>query len=429
MKRKTILMGIVGLAAFAVAAILMWGQYTGQTWKDMELLREAEAAGGVVKDPTGTAPGRYVYYPGTEKLAKDEIRVVACGTGMPAARRGQAATCWLAELGNGDKFFFDVGTGSMANVAALMIPYDSLDKVFLTHLHTDHWGDFDALWAGGWTAGRTEALKVWGPSGATPEMGTKAAIDGFMKTFQWDYRTRLQKLSAIPGTVKVHEFDYRGENQVVYDKNGVKVRSFPAVHSGDGSISYSLEWNGYKLVFGGDTYPNKWFIKYAKNADFVVHECFHLPGQMVGWYNQAPPVALYVATQIHTTPQAFGKIMSTVKPRHAVAFHFFNEEGTRYGIYEGVRETYDGPLSMATDMMVWNITKDKITERMAVSPEDAWSVPGAKKPPMGKPGQVPPQLSKEMLSGMWDVSDVEGSMVKKFMKDYNIDPKMLKKGK
>ena len=34
-----------------------------------------------------------------------------------------------------------------------------------------------------------------------------------------------------------------------------------------------------------------------------------------------------------------------VKPRHAVAYHFFNEEGTRYGIYQAIRETYEGPLS------------------------------------------------------------------------------------
>jgi len=73
--------------------------------------------------------------------------------------------------------------------------------------------------------------------------------------------------------------------------------------------------------------------------------------------------------------------MSEIKPRHAVAYHFFNEEGTRYGIYDGVRSTYDGPLSLATDNMVWNISKDKITERMEVSPEDAWSVPGATPPP------------------------------------------------
>jgi ribonuclease Z len=383
-------------------------------------LPSVEAAGGKVKSPAGTAPDRYVYYPGTEKLGPDEMRVIACGTGMPAARRGQAATCFLVELGNGDKFLFDIGTGSMANIAALMIPYDYLDKVFLSHLHTDHWGDFDALWAGGWTAGRTEALKVWGPSGAKPEMGTKAAIDSFMKTFHWDYITRLQKLAAEAGRIEVNEFDYMGENKVVYKKNGVTVRSWPAIHSGDGSVSYALEWNGYKFVFGGDTFPNKWFIKYAKDADLAIHECMILPGQGVQFYNQAPPVALYVFTQIHTSPQAFGKIMSAVKPRHAVAYHFFNEEGTRYAVYDGIREVYDGPLSMGTDLMVWNITRDGITERMAVVTDDAWAVPGAKAPPAGKKGQVPPQISEAVLAGEWDVSDVESSMVGKFKEKYGL---------
>lgn len=65
-----------------------------------------QSAGGKVTDPTGTAPDRYVYYPGTEELGADEIRMTACGTGMPSARHKQAATCFLVELGNGDKFFF-----------------------------------------------------------------------------------------------------------------------------------------------------------------------------------------------------------------------------------------------------------------------------------------------------------------------------------
>ncbi len=130
-------------------------------------------AGGAVKSPTGVAPDRYVYYPGTEPLRADEIRLIALGTGMPAARRSQAATCWLLELGNGDKFLMDLGTGANANMAALMIPFDFLTKVFLSHLHTDHWGDLPGLWAGGWTAGRTTPLRsgdraaparTWGPS-------------------------------------------------------------------------------------------------------------------------------------------------------------------------------------------------------------------------------------------------------------------------
>ena len=167
----------------------------------------AHAAGGKA-DRKGVAENRYVYYPGTEELKPDEIRMVACGTGMPAARRGQAATCWLVELGNGDKFLFDLGTGSMANIAALMIPYDYLDKVFLSHLHTDHWGDLAGLWAGGWTAGRTKALSVWGPSGMTPEMGTKYAVEHFIRAYNWDYQTRMANLPHAPGQIDVHEFDY-----------------------------------------------------------------------------------------------------------------------------------------------------------------------------------------------------------------------------
>jgi hypothetical protein len=46
----------------------------------------AIAAGGKVMSATGAAPDRYVYYPGTEPLAKDEIRLIACGTGLPADR-------------------------------------------------------------------------------------------------------------------------------------------------------------------------------------------------------------------------------------------------------------------------------------------------------------------------------------------------------
>ena len=65
-------------------------------------------AGGRVSNPNGIAPDRYVYYPGSEELGADEIRVIACGTGMPTARRSQAAASWVIELGNGDKFIVDI---------------------------------------------------------------------------------------------------------------------------------------------------------------------------------------------------------------------------------------------------------------------------------------------------------------------------------
>jgi ribonuclease Z len=119
--------------------------------------------------------------------------------------------------------------------------------------------------------------------------------------------------------------------------------------------------------------------------------------------------------------------MSTIKPKHAVAYHFFNEEETRYQIYSGVRETYDGPLSIATDLMTWNITRDGIKERMATVTEEAWSVDGPVPAPNNEKDDDPNKwMTKEILSGAWDVSDAEGRMVKEYMKKYNLDPAMFK---
>jgi len=41
-----------------------------------------------------------------------------------------------------------------------------------------------------------------------------------------------------------------------------------------------------------------------------------------------PEQALLVGTQVHTAPEAFGKVMSEIKPRMAVAYHFFKDFDT-----------------------------------------------------------------------------------------------------
>ena len=250
--------------------------------------------------------------------------------------------------------------------------------------------------------------------------GSAAYVDGLKKAYAWDVSGRSGILPDEGGKLIAHEFDYKQDGGVVYEKDGVKITSFPAIHVLDGAVSYRLDWNGLSFVFGGDSAPNQWFIERSRGADFVIHECFPTPSLMVKFYGQAPTVAMRVATKIHTSPPAFGKIMSAVKPRHAIAYHFFNEEGTRYGIYDRVRETYDGPLSMATDNMVWNIRRDEIVERMAVWTEDAWSVPGLEPPPART---TPPtnMYSDWLLEGRWDVSDVEKAMLEDHANKYNID--------
>jgi ribonuclease Z len=199
---------------------------------------------------------------------------------------------------------------------------------------------------------------------------------------------------CIPGTspvasggysIEVNEFDYKGENAVIYQDNGVTIRSFPAIHSLDGPVSFSLEWSGLKFVFGSDTYPNTWFLDYAKDADIAIHECFVAVPDLVAKMGFTPEQALVVGTQIHTAPEAFGKVMSAIKPRIAVAYHFFKDFDTTAEINDRIRTTYDGPLSLAEDFMVWNITRDEIRVRMAIVEEATWAPPlaGAAEPPGG----------------------------------------------
>jgi len=348
--------------------------------------------------------------------------LIACGTGMPTARPKQAASCWLLELGNGDKFIFDVGTGSGERIAAMQIPYNYLDKVFLSHLHTDHFGDLDALFVGGALAGRQKPLRVWGPSGDTPERGTKYALEHLRKALTWDLDGRAGITDPRGYHLEVTEFDYKGMNQIVYEENGVTIRSYPAIHSLDGPVSFSLEWNGLKFVFGGDTYPNKWYDEYAKDADLAIHECFIAVPDMIAKFKFSPQSALAVGTQIHTSPEAFGKVMSRIKPRMAVAYHFFKDFDTTAAIYDGIRTTYDGPLSLAEDYMVWNITKDDIRVRLAIIDEDIWPPPATDKPQLPDPTiRIP--YSDEIAGGRLDVKDVIQPTYDAINKEYGLNEK------
>ena len=390
------LAGLVVVGMIAAAYFL--GRVDERAGRPSLLVNGAKAKVSPVK-----ARDRDVYLPNSEDLGPKEMRVIACGTGMPNPRMAQAAACFLVELGNGDKFIFDIGSGGAERLAALDIPWDWLDKVFIGHLHGDHFGDLGALFVGGGVGGRHVPLRIWGPSGATPELGTAYAVGHMEKMYTWDIAGRLGQTDIRGFTTKVHEFDYR-KAQVIYKENGVTIRSWPAIHAIDGAVSFSLEWAGLKFVFSSDTFPNKWFNEYAQDADLAIHECFIAVPDLITKWRLTPEAALQVGTQIHTAPEAFGKVMSTIKPRHAIAYHFFKDHDTTGPILERIRKTYDGPLSLAEDHMVWNVTKDKITERVALVNEHTWN------PPLVSPA-VPPDpndrvpYSPEIAAGRFDEVD------------------------
>ena len=73
------------------------------------------------------------YFPNTEPLAANEMRIIALGTGRPFVRRAQANCSWLIELGSGDKFIMDFGAGSQNNFTSLEIPHQDITAYFAVY--------------------------------------------------------------------------------------------------------------------------------------------------------------------------------------------------------------------------------------------------------------------------------------------------------
>ena len=139
----------------------------------------------------GTPRRKYAeaFLPGEEKLEDGEIRVTVLGSGNPWVTRAQASASILVEVGNAERdlLLFDIGSGSLANYASLKLPVNKLDKVFLTHLHADHMSDLLTLSGSYAKVGRADGpVKVWGPSGTEPRLGTQHFVEAIEEALAWD---------------------------------------------------------------------------------------------------------------------------------------------------------------------------------------------------------------------------------------------------
>lgn len=93
-----------------------------------------------------------------------------------------------------------------------------------------------SAWAGRWK----QPLRVTGPSGRTPDLGTNAMVAGMKQMLKW----HIEALDACPigdsYEVEVNEFDWKDENGICYDKNGVTIRHWRRSHVRDGASAYRL---------------------------------------------------------------------------------------------------------------------------------------------------------------------------------------------
>ena len=94
---------------------------------------------------------------------------------------------FLSQAESGARQMFDAGRGALQRLVQLNIPWQAIQGVFFTHLHSDHVVGFPDLWLTGWliAPGRTVPLQVWGPT------GTADMISHLRQAYQYDIGVRM----------------------------------------------------------------------------------------------------------------------------------------------------------------------------------------------------------------------------------------------
>ena len=331
------------------------------------------------------------YVPGAEPLGDGEIRVTILGSGDPWIRRSQASGSLLVEVGNAEKdfFFFDLGSGSLANFDALGLPVESTTRVFLSHLHADHIGDIPGLLGSLAKAGRVDPVEIWGGGSEDPAYGLSAFVDHMGKAMAWDSAS-LRGVRPTTGFEAIaHEIPF-DRPETIYDRNGVTIASFPAIHGLSGAVGYAITYAGRKVVFSGDTRPCRHVVEAAQGADLLIHECFQSPAVFARATGLPLETAVNLTRLAHTVPEQMGRILDLTQPRMGAIWHLDLTPGVDV-VFDEVGANYRGPVTITQDLTVFNVTEAAVVARQATVNDAAPPVHGpSRTSPAPEPMPAPP---------------------------------------
>jgi ribonuclease Z len=319
------------------------------------------------------------FVPGSEPLTAGEIRVTILGSGDPWIRRSQASGSLLVEVGNEERdfFFFDLGSGALANFTSLGLPVESTTKVFLSHLHADHVGDIPGLLGSIAKAGRVDPVEIWGGGSEDPALGLAAFVEHMKQALAWDTASVRGVRPSTGFEAIAHEIPF-DRPDTIYERNGVTIASFPAIHGLSGAVGYAIGYAGRKIVFSGDTRPCRHVVEAAAGADLLIHECFQSPAVFARATGLPLETAVQLTRLAHTVPEQMGKILDRTQPRMGALWHLDLTPGVD-AVFEELGEHYHGPVTVSQDLTVFNVTEAAVIARQAAVDDAAPPVHGPSK--------------------------------------------------
>src|SRR5271170_2290692 len=147
----------------------------------------------------------------------------------------------------------DCGFGVLTNLRKAGIALERIDRVFITHAHSDHIGDFTGLISAMGIEGRRKSLEV------ISSRETSAAL------------RQVMELQNIPRDILNFEVDF--VEPVDAGVDFCTTIHLPTNHA------YRLNVEGKAITYTGDTAPCREVIELARGSDLLIHDSTFLADQ------------------------------------------------------------------------------------------------------------------------------------------------------
>lgn len=282
--------------------------------------------------------------------SKPDMRLTFLGTGAPRPSLSRYGAGILVETDK-HRLLVDAGSGIRERIyqAGAFELLTSIDHVLVTHLHYDHTVSLADIWLTGWLFGRRVPLRIQGPPGLS------AMMDDVVHMYDWDVSYRLRVGVPEAGTEILAEDVLPG---VIYRRDGLEVTAFDVEHLPidlatreqldfpGRTYGFRVDYKGRSVVFSGDTRPCDAVAEHGKGVDVLIHEV-QVPSPGATRESQLANVSL----SVHSTPEEAAGIFARARPRMAVYSHIIPPDTTSDALAAATRPIYDGPLTVAHDLM------------------------------------------------------------------------------
>ena len=254
-------------------------------------------------------------------------------------RAGPSQVLTLADNDAAPVWMFDCGRAACLRLAQQGIAAETVDRLFLTHLHFDHVVDVPYFVYVGWNNSRQNSLRIYGP------VGTAHFVRHLIRPpFQDDIASRLGHGKSEFGLdPEVIEIPAAGH---VVEESGCTVSATFTGHGGITTLCYRVEDGTRRVVISGDGLPGEDFEDFARDADLMVYEC--------------SGTAEFLAQQPwgtwHITPEALGQLATRCGVKRLMIKHLVIEDitGDLHAVHdmgERIRTQFSGEVMVGEDGM------------------------------------------------------------------------------